>query len=709
MEPKKLKKVMGIILLGAVVLAAGFSQKTEDPGVMLRSAIEKEEVDGDLSGAIDIYQAIIQKFRANKSMAAQAQLRIGLCYEKLGDKSIEQAQLAFQKVIDNFPTQSNEVQTARERLFSLARPKSVPRITEFAVTHLDFSVPGYSMEAFDLSPDGTKMLGVEFDKGQNIVVVDLINKKVKYITEFNWSDNFSWTYNPVWSPDGKEIAYNANKQGPDGRGLPNGRSLMVATLDGRSRTLLRNDKYWFFPNAWMPDGSAIVTMRGEYKDNTQELGLVPSAGGEFKKLISLHGNVANSGGSRAHASVSPDGRFIAFTDLTPSKHKDIFIMNADGNTSWPLLDHPAGARLPRWSPDGKHIAFLSPRHGSWALWAVKVEEGRTAGDPFLIRDGMQESNLQNWTSHGLVYIKWIGIRDIYRMDLDPQTGEPLGKPNVLDFTPTGGNLVPTWSPDGRQLAFTRSDDQEGQRFVVVVGKDGSDPREFPVPRGYTRLGYLRWLPDGTGIGLVCGDFEYNNFILHLDMATKQWKSIKIPVEGSWARFEWSGNGKAFFYSKNGMPEQGAGIYERNLETGAERLIYQNPESRVNFRWLRCSRDYRCLTFMESNTKNMVVNLETGESIQAASRQGFSTWSSDGHKLLGLRTYGMNEGFKKVLSVFAASGGPVQEFELREGLPEKGRFSSPDWSPDGKHLAFVFIQSRRDVLLFNNIIPGEKKY
>lgn len=217
------------------------------------------------------------------------------------------------------------------------------------------------------------------------------------------------------------------------------------------------------------------------------------------------------------------------------------------------------------------------------------------------------------------------------------------------------------------------------------------------------------MPDGGGIGMNTR-WNRGNILLSLRFDTEKWEEIPIPVavEEGWTRFEWSGNGKAFFYSKNGMPEQGAGIYERNLETGAERLIYHNPDSRVNFRWLKCSRDYKWLAFVEYNTKNMVVNLETGESHLAASRQGFCSWSSDGQKMLGLRAYGESEGYKKALRVFSASGGSVKEFELSKGLPERGRFSAPDWSPDGKQVVFGLTQGKSDVLLYKNIIPNEKK-
>jgi len=685
----KLKATLFLIaVLGALLSIAGSAQQADDPGVLLRAAIEKEEVDGDLQGAIDLYKKIIAKYGSNRAIAAKAQLHIGFCYEKLGKA---EAIKAYELVLEKYSGQKEQVAMARARLAELKRDKPAG----ISVVDLDFDIPGFSPRPFDLSPDGTKMLGVEIGKGQNIVVCDLENQKVKFITHYDWSEKSSWTWIPIWSPDGKEIAYNANEMGSDGK------SLMKSTLNGQSRILLSNKKYWFFPNAWMPDGKAILTIRGEYKDNTQELGLVPSEGGEFKKLISLQGNVVLSGGSRAQACVSPDGRFIAFTNIVLGGEKDIFVMSSDGKTFWPLVGHPAAQEHPRWSPDGKYIVFLSLRHGSWALWGVAVEEGKAKGDPFMIRGGMEGANLLNWTSNGLASNRGVSINDIFLLEVNPATGDPVGEPRILGYTPTGGNRWPTWSPDGKHIAFLRVDKNSREFCVTVVRSDESGSRDYPIPRGYGR-GYLRWSPDGNSIGMYTG-----NIVLRLNLATEKWETIRIPVEGEWSVFEWSANGKAFFYAKKGHADMGAGIIERDLKTGEERYVYR-PKRRANFRWLKCSRDYKWLAFLESNTKVMVVNLETGESHLAAKDVGPPSWSSDGQKIMAMRAYkfGAKEHLKS-LFVLPSSGGPVKEFDLSKSLPKMGSIMTQDWSPDGKQVVLEFRQSIGDVVLYKNVIPEGK--
>jgi Tol biopolymer transport system component len=423
----------------------------------------------------------------------------------------------------------------------------------------------------------------------------------------------------------------------------------------------------------------------------------------------LNGNVTTSGSSRPPASVSPDGRFIAYTDIVPGGEKDLFIMSSDGKTSWPLVEHPAVQKNPRWSPDGKNIVFLSLRHGSWALWGVAVESGKAVGDPFIIQEGATGLGLLNWTSNGLVGWKWISIQDIFLLDVDPKTGEPAGEPKRLSYTPTGENTFPVWSPNGKNLAFLRDDDYTGGSNVIVLPKGGGPAKEFRIPKGYISFyGGIRWMPDSSGIGMVHRDFEWKSYVLRLNLSTEKWDIIPVRIEGQWTRFEWSKNGEAFLYSKNGRADEGAGIYEHNLKTGTERLIYSNPERRVNFRGLKCSRDYKWLAFRESGGKIMVVNLETGENHQAASVVGRPCWSPDGQKILTMLTDVEDKERKSSMFILPSSGGSVKEYDLSRSLPQKSRLRAPDWSPDGKQVVFGVTQGKSNVLLYNNIIPTERR-
>jgi len=111
-----------IALLGALASMAGDARQAEDPGVLLRAAIEKEEVDGDLQGAIDLYKQIVAKYSDSRGVAARALIRLGGCYEKLG---LREATSAYQRVLADYPDRTEEVGIAREKL-SLLMGSRVP-------------------------------------------------------------------------------------------------------------------------------------------------------------------------------------------------------------------------------------------------------------------------------------------------------------------------------------------------------------------------------------------------------------------------------------------------------------------------------------------------------------------------------------------------------------------------------------------------------
>ena len=100
-----------------------FSQQSAED--LYQSALMKKEAEGDLKGAIRLFQDILTKFPGKRDIAAKAQLQIGICLEKLGTKEAEKA---FQKVIDNYPEQSDAVREAKEKLSLLL--KSEPSLKQ---------------------------------------------------------------------------------------------------------------------------------------------------------------------------------------------------------------------------------------------------------------------------------------------------------------------------------------------------------------------------------------------------------------------------------------------------------------------------------------------------------------------------------------------------------------------------------------------------
>jgi len=124
-----------LLLHGAVFLleAASLNAKLD-----FEKALVLEEVEARFEEAITLYQKIVAEAQDN-ALAAQAQLHIGTCYEKLGR---EEAQKAYRAVVDQYPSQQEAVRLARTYLARLTADQKEPAGTPLALARLPSVVMG---------------------------------------------------------------------------------------------------------------------------------------------------------------------------------------------------------------------------------------------------------------------------------------------------------------------------------------------------------------------------------------------------------------------------------------------------------------------------------------------------------------------------------------------------------------------------------------
>ena len=101
----------------AAALAQG-AQKTGQLEVDLQAAIQKETVQGDLKAAIAMYEKILARAGANRAVAAKALIRIGKCYDKMGDA---EARKAYERVLRDYAGEAEQAEDARTGLAALGR------------------------------------------------------------------------------------------------------------------------------------------------------------------------------------------------------------------------------------------------------------------------------------------------------------------------------------------------------------------------------------------------------------------------------------------------------------------------------------------------------------------------------------------------------------------------------------------------------------
>src|SRR5262245_53701672 len=111
-----MRTVALLILTLAVAIAT--PQKSDRADTQLQAAINKETVEGDLKSAIEIYKRVAQS--GNRPVAAKALVRMGQCYEKLGNA---EARKAYERVVRDFADQSEQARAAQTRLNATRAPK----------------------------------------------------------------------------------------------------------------------------------------------------------------------------------------------------------------------------------------------------------------------------------------------------------------------------------------------------------------------------------------------------------------------------------------------------------------------------------------------------------------------------------------------------------------------------------------------------------
>ena len=702
-----------ISTIAAVIACSAIAASQAPTGhAVFQQALAKERVDGNLQDAIKLYERVVTEFASDRALAAQALVQVGRCYEKLGR---EEAVKVYERLVRDFADQEDAVELARVRLAVLKRPTAAATATTMPVVRAFPSVDNVN-QVLSLSPDGMKAAFINYDKGQNLAVYDMASQQTTRLTDLDWTSASSWVWGAAWSPDGKRIAYMQCPWQPPGRGC----ELRASTPGGEAKVMARSEPsapVWPEPGGWLPDGTAVVVTLGR-ADRTYTIGLVPTAGGPFTPLRSI---TSWAGRYPAPPSVSPDGRWIAFTEGSQGM-REIHAISPDGRTMRRITDHPADDHSPLWAPDGSHLSFISTRHGTPALWTVAIKDGQPAGDPVRIKDGMQDATLLSWTPRGLAYSDRVRTEDIYLVTVDPATGVPGGNPRPIAYRRSGRNVAPGWSPDGKYLAFVSSSPAEPDRQVVVLlPAAGGQPREFPIPTNllYAFAPYdLRWFGDSRGLGFSGYDARGDHVLFRLTLASAEWKTFPLPVK-TWTRIEWNADGSRYFYARQGFSGDDPAIVERDLQSDRDRIVFRAPpESQGTFRGLRFSPDRRSLAIkgnfdaegivvldLETPQTRVVYDKAAGETLTPDSR-AVPTWSPDGRALLVQRTE------KQVtdLRLIPVDGGEVRRIPLGAELTKllaSGRGGPPPtlreivWSPDGSQLALVLSASRIETLVLEN--------
>lgn len=669
-----------IVVLGTTLLAAAAVSQGEDPAVLLRAAIEIEEVDGNLEAAIGQYKHVIQIAGTNRVVAAQALLRLGGCYEKRGP---EEARRAYEQLIRDYAEQAREVAAARQRLAALQRPAGAGAPRDMAVRRV-LTFEGSAEGSIDAAAALFSL--TDWDTG-NLAVRELPGGNLRRLTNKGpWTASPEFTQVSVPSRDGRQIAYDwVTKEGLF--------ELRVVALDGSGARVIHDgkDTSLAHPCDWSPDGTHILAVLASTDQHTSQAVLISVKDGSRRILASVPAGIYGI----QRARISPDGRYVSFDQrmLDDGGRHDIFLVPSEGGQPAALVRQPGDDLLLDWSPDGRHILFSSDRTGTPDAWVLPVADGKPGGPAQLIKRDLGHIAPMGFARDGSFYYGvGMGGREVYLATVDPASGKGPAQPRVVPRRYLGGNVAPEWSPDGRLLLWISRRGPVGPSFNIptILSLETGEERELPT--GLLFLNQVRWSLDGRSLVGVGMDKTEKRGLCRIDVRTGEARMIGEGLFPSGLP-----DGKRIVFFRWAKDRQA--LWIRDQETGEERELAQVGSFRYGL-----SRDGQQLAYQvpDAATGDTVVNLMpvTGgggrEVFRSKASAMFLSWAPDGrHLLVG----GSGQADDALLLVPVDGGTP-----LRIDVGIKG-VQSPRLHPDGRRLAF-YTESKpsAEVWVMENFLP-----
>jgi Tol biopolymer transport system component len=519
---------------------------------------------------------------------------------------------------------------------------------------------------------------------------------------------------PAWSPDGKRLLFVATDAGF--------RQLFVRDLaTGEERQVTRGTRDVIQP-AWMPDGRHVVVARagqdrakleprdvfGTYGDDA-DLWRLDLDTGEERRLVAGAVNPA----------VSPDGRRLAF-DAGWGGARRLWIADTGGRNPQQLtgdstetVEHVE----PRWSPDGRHLAyrrvqktksdilvvdvatkavtwvtddnvidldpvwapseralyFTSARGGGLNVWRVAVSEhGAASGKPQQVTTGAGD-DLQVTVAPDGRHLAFtvLGVdSDLQRLPVDQVTGRAKGPPETV-IASTRVESRGAWSPDGTRIAF--NSDRRGDMNIWVRDADGTERQLTSGPGGDYQP---EWSPNGQVIAFFSARAGSSDiWTVRVADGTLQ-RLTQPPGLHTNPFFSPDGRQIAFHSDRDGRNE----VWVMNADGSDLRRLTTTGVSGHFVRWTADGGHILFRGHTASGTRAMRVDVATGavEELPEVSSGAHMSFSPDGSRILDVRNH-------RALWVHPLDG--TAAYQVYDVTEPALRIDYPVWSPDGRWILF----------------------
>ncbi len=705
-----MQKTLTIILMtGMLAVGMESTRQSGQAEVELQAAIRMETVEGNLKGAVEAYKKLADG--ADRGVAAKALVRMGQCYEKLGDA---EAKVAYERVVRDFADQKEAVEKARALLAAISREKH--RESGIVVEQRWVLPAGPWTEMRTLSPSGRCILYTDLGRTR-LYVHDLKTGEDRLVLESPPGAAFFGP--PEISPDDTRLVYTRFTRSET---VYSGRNfeLVIAGLDGSNPAVLMSDeKKWIQPRAFSPDGEFILLTMADGADAPgamrMSLSLLSIADRSMRTLTAQD--------DYSSLGFSPDGRYLAAYRISTSGASlpgPLKLIPTDGSPQVLLFESTAKNWSPFWTPDGRNIFFLSDRSGVTDLWSIAVSNGKPEGEPRLRRSDVGPIALLGFAGDGSLYYKTTKNEqgDIYAADLDPATGLVISEPKRFNQSYIGSTGFPAaWSPDGRFFAYTRRAHLAYNKsrivsFIIRTEATGEEREVLPVPADAFNQTFpfpnnIRWFPDGRS--LLATDFVAKKGLMfrQVDLETGRIKVLLDLKEGS--KSVWSPNisqdGKMLFYVEAGT--EFYRLMHRDLEDGDESELYRVARDVASIDAISLSTDGRQLAFILSHHDQkaeslMIISVEGGsprELLRSETPINHLAWTKDDRHVM-MEYYLKGEPSRMVASV-SIEGGEPQLSPFATGLTAV--------HPNGRRIVFYKGEGgNEEVWAFRNLLSQPNK-
>ncbi len=705
------------VCVTALVAVNVYPLKAQSPEQLYQKGLVKEEGEGNLQDALNLYKQVADNVKADPSLRAKALLRSGMCYEKLGTA---EAVKTYQRLLTNFPGQKNEVAVAWDRLSILV--KSEEKIADIPVNpkFTKIKIQTQLSPVVRLSPDGKKLAYISDNKLWIIPLTgnagtDLPGKPVQLITE---GVNVSRSGH-AWSGDGKWIAFNGTIAGDELK--PENKKIsifIVPSSGGKPNKVIDCDR-----DAWIVNFNISLSPDGKYiafssvENGEQHIYLIQASGGTPRRLTEMQAR---------EPLISPDGKLVAFVEDKNLGREggNLWIVPVAGGVPV-LVARATNASGLVWSPDGNKIAYTNPRN-SRKIYFVQVPKNGEA--PYNVVSIDIPDQIENLApSPGWTPDNRIGILATIRIERALYTLPSKGGQASI-VTNGDVTLQPRWSRDGNEIYYvTISDDEKLSLASVPV--EGGIGKVFPVRSGgelvrqYSNQSGNRISPDGkTMISRAYTSADTLNVLGWIN--TKIWK---ISLDGKESKQitnhqdsladvcpSWSPDGSKIAFTrvkftKGDPPFKNMSIYIMSSDgSNAAPVI---PETRHYILSPVWSPDGKMIAYLYKEREApylsyiRTIDLENREDriIGKVSPDVWTSielaWSPDSKRIA------FNDAEYEVIKVMNIDNGEIKD--IKTNLSDVKVFNL-DWSPDGEQ--FVFRGSKggnTEFWLLEDFLPLEK--